>query len=586
MRGFLKTFFASLLALIIFTVLGVFIIIGIGVSAASSSKDVAIGDKAILVLDLSVPFAEQHVENPFGALSGDADDIPSLHEAVQLIEHAATDSKVSGIYIKMNMNTNGYAATEELRTALLKFRESKKFVIAYGETVFQTAYYLASAAERVYVQPKGLFEWGGLSVEYTFYKGLLDKLEIEPQIFYAGKFKSFTEPFRATAMTDANKLQTMVWLGDLYNQMLAKIADGRKLDTAQLRNLANIGAIQTPADAAKYKLIDAVKYDDDVKGEILKKIGAKPTDKINFVTLSKYGQAVTVDASSSDHKIAVIYANGDIIDGKGADGVVASDEFKNLLRKARMDKNVKAIVLRVNSPGGSVIASDVIWHEVVLAKKLKPVVVSMGDVAASGGYYISCAADSIFANKSTITGSIGVFTIIPNAQSFMKNKLGITFDGIKTGPYADMYTITRPLSTAEKGFLQRSVDTIYYNFKERVAAGRKLNINYVDSIAQGRVWTGERAVQIGLVDRIGDLNDAISCAARMAKLSDYKVRNYPEPKNVIEQILSGQAVKDVKANAVKQEIGAENYVAIQQLQQFKYVIGAPQARLPFVFKLN
>ena len=421
MKSFFKIFFASLLALIVFSILGVMVLIGLAASASSSDKPL-IGSDAVLVLDLSKPFKETVQENPFASLTTDGDfETPSLFDMVRLIEHAKLDANVKGIYILASSNVNGFGASEEIRKALLDFRKSKKFVVAYGETISQKGYAVANVAQKIFVHPQGGLEWAGFSSNLVFLKGMLDKLEIKPEIFYAGKFKSATEPLRETQMTDANRLQTSVWLGDLYNQFLYQTAAARNLDTAFIRSLAVEGKIQTAADAVKYNLIDGLKYDDQVKNEITGRLNLAVNSKINFIYFGEYAKSVTLNESSASEKIAVIYANGDIISGTGADEQVASDDYKELIRKARLDKSVKAIVLRVNSPGGSALASDVIWREVSLAKKEKPVVVSMGDVAASGGYYIACNANKVFANASTITGSIGVFSIVPNIESFLKN---------------------------------------------------------------------------------------------------------------------------------------------------------------------
>ena len=547
MRSFFKSFFATLLAMVVFTILGVFVIIGIVASAASADKP-DIGVKGVLLLDLSSAFKEQSVDNPLALFTGgEAMDAPSLYDVIRMIQYAKSDSAIKGIYIACSNNANGYAASEELRKAIVDFKRSKKFVLAYGETISQKGYYIGSAANKIYCHPQGGLEFDGFSSNMMYLKGLLDKLEIQPQIFYAGKFKSATEPLRATQMSDANRLQTSVWMGDLYAQFLQSIAVTRQLDSAKLRQLAVAGAIQTAHDAVANELLDGLKYDDELKAEINRRLLNEANSKINFVHFSDYAKAANFK-QDGNKKIAVVYAAGDIVGGKGDNESVGSDAFRALLQKLRLDDDIKAIVFRVNSPGGSSLASDVIWREVSLTKKVKPVIVSMGDVAASGGYYIACNADSVFANANTITGSIGVFSIIPNFQSFFKNKLGISFDGVKTAPYADMGGTDRPLNETEKRFVQNSVDSIYNTFKSRVAAGRKKNMDYVDSIAQGRVWTGTRGMGIGLVDRIGTMQDAIDCAVKMAKLSSYRIKEYPEKKNMIEELLENYkiSVKTVK----------------------------------------
>ena len=580
MRSFFKSFFATLLAMVVFTILGVFVIIGIVASAASADKP-DIGVKGVLLLDLSSAFKEQSVDNPLALFTGgEAMDAPSLYDVIRMIQYAKSDSAIKGIYIACSNNANGYAASEELRKAIVDFKRSKKFVLAYGETISQKGYYIGSAANKIYCHPQGGLEFDGFSSNMMYLKGLLDKLEIQPQIFYAGKFKSATEPLRATQISDANRLQTSVWMGDLYAQFLQSIAVTRQLDSAKLRQLAVAGAIQTAHDAVANELLDGLKYDDELKAEINRRLLNEANAKINFVHFSDYAKATNFK-QDGDKKIAVVYAAGDIVGGKGDNESVGSDAFRALLQKLRLDDDIKAIVFRVNSPGGSSLASDVIWREVSLTKKVKPVIVSMGDVAASGGYYIACNADSVFANANTITGSIGVFSIIPNFQSFFKNKLGISFDGVKTAPYADMGGTDRPLNETEKRFVQNSVDSIYNTFKSRVAAGRKKNMDYVDSIAQGRVWTGTRGMGIGLVDRIGTMQDAIDCAVKMAKLSSYRIKEYPEKKNMIEELLESYK-KSVKTNLIKEEIGEKEYKILQQVKQLKNTIGEPQSRLPFM----
>ena len=586
MKGFFKTFFASLLALVIFTILGVIILIGFVASATSADKPV-VGNNAVLVLDLSNTFKEQSEDNPVNALINKTEnEVPALYDMIRMIHHAKTDSLVKGIYILCSNNPNGFAASEELRKALLDFKTSKKFVVAYGETITQKGYYVGNTADQLYCHPQGGIEWGGFVSNLYFLKGLLDKLEIQPQIFYAGKFKSATEPLRETKMTDANRLQTSVWLGDLYSRFLEAASASRKMDTAILRKLAVEGTIQTAHDALANNLVDGLKYDDEVKAFINKQLKVGEQSKINFVGFSEYGKAVEYKQNYGSEKIAIIYASGDIVSGSGDNEQVGSDAFRTIIRKAREDKDVKAIVFRVNSPGGSSLASEVIWREISLAKKEKPVVVSMGDVAASGGYYISCNADSVFADENTITGSIGVFSIVPNFESFFKNKLGISFDRVKTAPYADMGSGDRPLNETEKRFFQAGTDSIYHVFKTRVSNGRKRSIEYIDSIAQGRVWTGARGIGVGLVDRIGTLDDAINCAAKMAKISSgYYVKEFPEKKGLLEQIMNSYK-KSIKKDLIKEEIGEQPMQMIKQMKQVKQMIGVPQTRIPFMLDVN
>ena len=580
MRGFLKSFFAAFVALLVFTVIIVIILLGVVGNLLSPGKP-DVGAKAVLVLDLSQTIKEQTQDNPLSDLGSDDEyDVPGLYDIVRLLQYAKTDSAVKGIYIKCNNDPNGFATNEEIRHALVDFKKSGKFIIAYGEAITQKAYYVATAADKIYCNPKGDVEWKGFASEMLYIKTALQKLEIDPQIFYAGKFKSATEPLREDHMTDANRLQLTTLLNDLFNRVLHTTAGSRGLDTAVLRQCVNEHLIEYPSDALKYKLVDGLEYDDEVKDEIRQRTGVGAHSWNNFVSLGKYAKSVNYKAMGKD-KISLIYAEGDVVDGKGDKGEIGSDTYRWLIRKARFDKDVKAIVLRVNSGGGSSLASEDIWREVTLARKEKPVIVSFGDVAASGAYYLSCNADSIFAMPGTITGSIGVFTVIPNLQGFFKNKLGVTFDGVKTAPEADMLSTIRPLTPVERSLVQRSIDTIYTDFKTRVADGRKKDLAYVDSIAQGRVWSGTTGLSLGLVDRIGTLQDAIDCAARMAKTSDYRLVEYPEPKSFLDRILGTYKRSSGMKAAVKEEIGEEGYRTWVTLKKVKSMIGITETRLPF-----
>lgn len=566
--------------MIVFGLLAFFILIAFIGGLASKDRP-RVRPKSVLVLDLGQHYAEQLQDNGFGALGGGSD-VPGLYDVVRLLARAKEDKNISGLYIIANGNANGFAASEEIRNAVLDFKASGKFVLAHGDVVSQKAYSIANAANRVYVSPQGYLEWDGYQVAYFFLKGTLEKLGIEPQIFYAGKFKSATEPFRTDRMTPENELQTSVWLQDLYAHFLVQAAEARKTDTATLRRLANEGAIQTAADALQYKLVDAVKYDDEVKDEIKTRLQTGKYDKTNFITINTYREAVRPGRNGKD-RIALIYAEGDIVDGNGGEGMIGSDRYRTLIRKARLDKSIKAIVFRINSGGGSSLASENIWRELALAKKEKPVIVSFGDVAASGGYYIACAADSIFCLPTTITGSIGVFGIIPNMEAFFRDKLGVTFDGVKTGPYADAGAIYRPMTENEKKMVQASIELIYTQFKQRVADGRKRDTAYVDSIAQGRVWTGLRAKEIGLVDRFGGLEDAVRAAAAKAKLTDYRVSEYPEPSNVFDRFFGRSADPMNYSQKMKAELGEENYQVYQELKRVQEMTRTVQARLPFRF---
>lgn len=570
-------FFAALLALLVFGV-GLFFFTAGVIGGLAEKEAVGVKEKSVLTVDLSTAFPEHKTDAPFASIGQSSP--PTLAEVIRLIRHAKTDKAVAGIWLQAEGAGNGFASSEEIRNALIDFKTSKKFVVAYGTTVPQYAYGVATAADKVYVNPVGGLEWDGFNVTLPFVKGTLEKLEIQPQIFYAGKFKSATETFRTEKMTPENRLQTQEWLGDIYKQFLRQVAAARNVDTATLYQLAASAAVQTPQDAVAAKLIDGAKYDDEVRAEIKTRLGLGRTDRLNTVPLTDYSEAVNVAVVGKD-KIAVIYAEGNIVDGEGQTDDIGGERFRALIRQARLNNAVKAIVLRVNSGGGSALASEVIWRELRMARTedKKPVVVSFGDVAASGGYYIACGADSIFAQLNTITGSIGVFGVIPNMEGFFKNKLGITFDEVNTAPFANTGAAYKPLNEKEKSLVQQSIERIYAQFKSRVAEGRKKDTAYIESIAQGRVWSGEDALRNGLVDRLGGLQNAIDCAARMAKLTDYGLREYPEERNWLQELFNKKPVEP--AAMIREELGEENYRLFLQMKKIRAMAGTAQARLPF-----
>jgi protease-4 len=582
MRSFFKIFFASFLSLVIFSLICLFLFIAFVTALASKDKP-EVPSKSVLVINLSQNFHEKKQDNPLSVVSGESD-VPGLYDVIRLIDYAKTDNDISGIYIEADANANGFASSNEIRNALIDFKSSKKFIIAHGDMMTQGAYFIANVADKIYVNPAGDLDWKGFAISLVFIKDLLDKLDIQPQIFYAGKYKSATEIFRTNQMTPENKLQTKEWLGDMYNYFLVQTSKARGIDTATLHQLANNASIQTPQDAVNNKLIDAAKYDDEIKAELKRRLGIGKTDRLNLIDIAKYNEAINTRKYAKD-RIAVIYAEGDIVDGQGANDNIGGERFRALIRKARLDNSVKAIVMRVNSGGGSALASEIIWRELQMAREdKKPVIVSFGDVAASGGYYISCGADSIFSSPNTITGSIGVFGVIPNMGAFFKNKLGITFDGVKTAPYADGPNIYRPMNDAEKKLAQSGVDRIYMQFKQRVAEGRKKDVNYIDSIAQGRVWSGEDALQLGLVDRVGSLQDAINCAARMTKLDKYGLKEYPESGNWLQNLLHKQ--KNEPSAMIREQLGEEQFKIYNELMRVKEMTKSAQARLPYQFFIH
>ena len=579
MRSFFKIFFASLLSLIAFVVIFILVIMFIAARATSSSQD-EVGSKGVLVIDLEQAFGEKPVEDQFGGLIDGRYDKPGVYDLIRLIHYAKGDSAIRGIVLKSNGNGNGMGSSEEIRDALIDFKTSKKFLYAYGDVISMKAYYVASVADRIYCNPKGGVEFKGLTSMSPYFKGALDKLELQPEIFYACKFKSATEPFRAEKMTDPNRVQLTELLGDIFNHMLWQTAAARSLDTADLRKAVDEQLIQQAEDALKYKLVDGLKYNDELLEEIMPRVNASNIGEINQVDLGKYFKSVKGNMKRDGRdRIALIYAEGTVQGGKDDQDNIGEEAYRQMIRKARLDNGTKAIVLRINSGGGSALVSENLWRELTLAKLTKPVVVSFGDVSASGGYYLSCNADSIFCDPMTITGSIGVFAITVNAQSFFKNKLGITFDGVQTAKQPDAISTVQPLTPLQKKLLQSGVDSIYSDFKTRVADGRHKTVDYVDSIAQGRVWSGDKAIGLGLVDRIGGIQKAIECAARLAKTSNYRLREFPESKGTFEQLVS-RYQSSVRERSLKEAIGESAMPFYKSCLDLQHMAGSPQTRMP------
>ena len=586
MKQFFKFVLASIVGILITTFLLVIIIIGI-IYSASGDKTVEVEPNSVLRMAFTTPITERTPNNPLAGLDFlglDKDKSTGLNDILANIKKAKTDDNIKGIFLDESYMTSGQATTEEIRNALIDFKKSGKFVVAYAEIYTQGFYYLASVADKVYVNPKGMIEFHGFSSQITFLKGALDKLGIEAQIIKVGTYKSAVEPLVLTKMSDANRLQVTSYLGSLYDHFLTGISKSRGINKDSLFNYANQMRIQQPEDALKLKLVDGLKYKDEILDNLKKRSGTTSKD-LKSIELGEYTKSNPEkedkddDNSSSKNRIAIVYASGEISGGEGDDNTIGSERISKALRKVRLDNKVKAVVLRVNSPGGSSLASDVIWREVMLTKKVKPIIVSMGDVAASGGYYISCAADSIIAQPNTITGSIGIFAILPNLQKLFNDKLGVTFDGVKTGKYADLGDVNRPLTPDERLILQNSVNHGYDDFTKAVAEGRHKTQAYINSIGQGRVWTGTQALQNGLVDRLGNINDAIASAAKKAKIKNYNLVSYPEQKSFLNQ-LSGDVTVEARTRMLKSELG-DSYKVYEQIKGITQMMRTPQTRLPY-----
>jgi protease IV len=565
--------------------MGVGVLLLIGIAAASVEDEVSIEEGSVLEIKLSQPVVERAPRSPFAEL-GLSDVFGEqgigLDEIKASIKKAKGDDNIKGIFLNLDMLQAGMASVEEIRNALLDFKKSKKFVVAYSEFSSEKAYYLASVADRFYLNPQGTIELNGLSSEVMFFKGTLEKLELQPYVFKVGEYKSAVEPFLLDKMSDPSRAQTTSFLNSLNDFMLKNIAVARKKDFSVVKNISDSMLVHNAKDALALGMVSHLGYYDQATDFMKAKTGVEKDKELEMVNLGTYKKVADPEkkSGSSRNRIAVIYASGDIVGGKGDDNTIGGKGMSEAIRKARLDKNVKAVVLRINSPGGSSLASDVIWREVMLTKKVKPIIASMSDVAASGGYYIAMACDTIVAHPTTITGSIGVFGILVNSENFLKNKLGITTDRVNTGKFSDVPTITRAMTPYEKMTIQREVDRIYEDFTTKAAQSRKMPLAQLKKLASGRVWSGLEAKQNGLVDVLGGMEQAIAIAARKAKLKEgeYRLRTLPAQKSFMENLFS-DTESQVRAYSMQKELGTllpyyQQYQRVMQLQGI-------QARMPF-----
>lgn len=590
-------FFKSLMASMLGTLLAmafiilVFVLMIVGSIMGSEGK-VKVKESSVLHLKLDGLISERANPHSGGFSSQLLSEEASygLDELQEVLKRASKDSKISGLFLEMGGVVAAPSTMLDLHRAIKEFRESGKWVIAYAEEYKQGAYFLASASSDIYLYPTGVFDWRGVNAEIMFFKRLLDKLEIEAQIIRGpnNKFKSAVEPFMYEQMSDANRKQIETFIGDVWNVMLEGISSNRGMSTADLNMYADSLLTVHPEKTVELHLVDSLLYRDQVIAQIATKLGLPADtkeDDSHFVDFDEYARSESdEDVEESDNNVAVVYAVGDITSGEGDDATIGSDRIAAALRKAREDKDVKAIVLRVNSPGGSALASDVIWRETELIRASgKPFYVSMGDYAASGGYYISCSAERIFANANTITGSIGVFGIIPNMQKFWENKIGITYDRYETNPHADLISLNKPLDPKEAKAMQDMVTQIYTDFITKVSKGRNITVEMVDSIGQGRVWSGEDALAIGLVDEIGNLDDCVKAVASKAGLSDYEIVEYPEMIDPFKKFVEGLGGK--KEAQILQEILGEEYTKLEELKRITRMEKI-QARLPFFMEIR
>ncbi|MDO8365735.1 MAG: signal peptide peptidase SppA [Saprospiraceae bacterium] len=595
MNQFFKFLFASCLGTAL--ALGLLLFIGITwiASVAGSANEktkVKIHANTVLEIDFKKPVPEKTNNIQMDPFDLKQKDILGLSDIVMAIKRAKEDPDIKGIYLNASIVSLGKASSATLRNALDDFRSSGKFIISYAHYYTQGAYYLASVADSVMMSPQGVVDFRGYSSTITYFKGLLDKLDVQMRIFYCGKYKSATEPFRSDKMSDENRLQIREYITPLYDIFIKDVAKSRNISETELRQIAERYDGFNAEKARQTRLIDRFAYEDEVYAMIKNRIGLAEKDKLNRVSLEEYFDARGKKTNFSvKDKIAVVYAEGEIRDGeKGEPGTIMDGKYVKMLRKIRKDPHIKAIVLRVNSPGGSSLASDNILRELDLCRQAgKPVVVSMGDVAASGGYYIACHADSIFAEPATITGSIGVFGMIPILEKTMRNKLGITFDTVRTQKFSAFGSTVFDFSPEESKLIQDRVDWIYQDFLGKVATGRHRTTEQINEIAQGRVWSAAKAKEIGLVDDLGGLDRALAAAAKLANLEKYRTSEFPQTKSGLEQFLDQIMDKEerddsVRAWAIRQELG-EFYPLYKTMQGFKQNNGI-MFRIPYELSVN
>ena len=569
MLGF---FFSMILVSILYMVM---LISMIGTLASASKETTTIKNNSVLQLNLNQSVAERVIETPFDKFNTYNAQI-GLNDILACIKNAATDPKIKGIYLNSATVGASPASVKEIHDALLEFKKYGKFIYAYSDVLAQNGYYLASVADKIILNPAGSLDFKGYAFQVMFYKGLIDKLDVDVQILRHGQFKSAVEPYMLDKMSEANREQLTVLSNSLWKVFVDDISAARKIPADSLNAIAENLLCATPEDALRLKMVDQLGYPGDMEKLLKSKLKVDEDDDINFVSISKYKKSI-IENTKAAAKIAVVYAVGEISDGKGDNSRgIYSESFIKEFKKAYKDNDVKAIVLRINSPGGSALASENIWREIENAKKAgKIVVTSMGDYAASGGYYIACNSNYIIAQPNTLTGSIGVFGMIPSFQNLLKNKLGITVDVVKTNQHADYGTGLRPLDGTEMATIQNSIEQIYSTFTKRVADGRKMTVAQVDSIGQGRVWAGVDALNIGLVDKLGNIDDAIAKAAELAKISNYSIVYYPKQKDWFTLLFSND---DELEAALKTKLGSLyfTYEGIDHILNQKGI----QARIP------
>lgn len=585
MKDFIKYTMATVVGLVLVSIImGILTFVSMAGMIASEGMSSPIEKKSVLRITLKGSITERAgEENPLSKLGGETTQQIALDQALQALEKAAKNDKIEGIYMEGGILSAYPAEVQELRQALLEFKKSGKWIIAYADTYSRSAYYLCSVADKVYLNPIGMLDWSGLSSNPMFFTGLMKKLGIKMQVFKVGTYKSAVEPYIAEQMSDANREQVSSYQQSIWNNMLKDVAKSRKTTAEALNSLADsLTILSGPEASVKGGLVDKLCYQDEVKKILKNKAKMDEDESLRFVSISDVALSEELN-DKVDDEIAVYYAYGeikeDITGGFAQESAITSKQMTKDLQELREDDDVKAVVLRVNSPGGSAYASEQIWREVQLLSKEKPVIVSMGALAASGGYYISCGANKIFAEPTTLTGSIGIFGMIPDATELLTDKLGLSFDVVKTNAHSDFGAMGRPLNESECRLMQAYINQGYELFTGRVAQGRNISQDSVKAVAEGRVWTGEQAMKIGLVDKLGNLNDAIAAAAKAAKIEKYSVGRYPEPAPWFASLLQEKKA-DYMDSQMRSALG-EFYPAFSLIRDLKNQ-DAIQARMTFI----
>jgi protease-4 len=560
------------------------IFIGI-ISFSSAEKTVSVNENSVLRLKLSGQIIEREVDDPFVDLGfpGSGQKDMGLKEIKEAIKHAKSDENIKGIFLEPKIFMAGMATMDELRNDLADFKSSGKFIVSYAEYYTERAYYIASVADELYITPDyGMLEFNGLSAEYVFFSEMFDKIGIEPQIFRVGDYKSAVEPLIRKDLSEENKEQISAYVNSIYDHMLNKIAESREMSINEVRKISYSMLARNPEDAINLGLIDDEKYYNEFLLVLKEKLGLEEDDDVEMISYRKYNKSYS-GSKYSKERIAVIVGEGSIISGRAENQMIGSDSYAQIIRNARENERVKAVVVRINSGGGSPLASDIIWKEIKLTAEEKPVIASIADVAASGGYYIVMACDKIYAQPTSITGSIGIFGVIFNAEELFEDKLGITFDNVSTGEFSDMYTMTRPLTSFEKEIIQRDIQEGYEIFISKVADDRNMTKEDLLNIASGRVYSGYEALENGLIDEFGSLEDAILEAAEMADLEEYTVSYYPRQKTILEQILADLS-NEVQTRILKMKLG-ELYPYFEQIREL-IIYNGLQARIPYEIKID